>query len=474
MARKSIEDVMNEIEDFLNSCKTTALSSNKVVVPRDEFDELFGDLKVKIPAEIDRCKKIMRNKDAILMEARRTADGIIAEATAKANQMVAQTEVMALANQQAYETVELARVQANDMLAQAVAESNELRFGAMQYTNDIMMGIRSYMEATLDAERANYENLIATLTNDFMIADANLEEIQSQIVEFTGDPNSVTKAPQMRTPASYRRANAAAGAEAKTEQPKVRASVAQRVKQAVAAKEKAALEEEAKPAVNIPDFITSGESVVPNETPLEPNVSVKKAQPKEAPAVAKPEAAGMQNAVPVSDNSVKASADVAAKPSASTTVNKAKAPTPAVGSGELSATEVTEPNTKESASAPAEGTPPSAEPRKVKKKIVKRRNPVLHTPQTAQQTVAKTLEAAAAAKVDKDKTIYKANGVQAREVPPQEGRVKRGPRVGRGVVEGTAEAEGSAEGAEKQAEKVSSAPAKSLGVVDDFSMDPKI
>ena len=32
MARKSIEDVMNEIEDFLNSCKTTALSSNKVIV----------------------------------------------------------------------------------------------------------------------------------------------------------------------------------------------------------------------------------------------------------------------------------------------------------------------------------------------------------------------------------------------------------------------------------------------------------
>ena len=42
MARKSIEDVMNEIEDFLNSCSTKALSSNKVIVPRDEFDELFG------------------------------------------------------------------------------------------------------------------------------------------------------------------------------------------------------------------------------------------------------------------------------------------------------------------------------------------------------------------------------------------------------------------------------------------------
>ncbi len=143
MARKSIEDVMNEIEDFLNSCKTTALSSNKVIVPRDEFDELFGDLKVKIPAEIDRCKKIMRNKEAILMDARKNADGIIAEATQRANQMVSETEIMNQANQKAYETVEMARVQANDILAQAVAEANEVRLGSMQYTNDIMMGIRN-------------------------------------------------------------------------------------------------------------------------------------------------------------------------------------------------------------------------------------------------------------------------------------------------------------------------------------------
>lgn len=462
MARKSIEDVMNEIEDFLNSCKTTALSSNKVVVPRDEFDELFGDLKVKIPAEIDRCKKIMRNKDAILMEARRTADGIIAEATAKANQMVAETEIMALANQQAYETVELARVQANDMLAQAVAESNELRLGSMQYTNDIMMGIRSYVEATLEAERANYENLITALTNDFMLADANLEEIQGQIVDFTGDPNSVTKAPQMRTPATSRRAEMKA--ESKAEQPKVRASVAQRVKQAVAAKEnKAALEEESKPSVNIPDFITSGESVVPNETPLEPNVSVKKAAPKDdvsANAKTAADPADAQTAKSVAEDSSRPAAVKTKKPAATATE-----------SGDLSATEVEEPAAETASTAgSAAGT---AEPRKIKKKIVKKRNPVLHTPQTAQQTVAKTLEAAAAAKMDKDKTVYKANGEQAREVPPQEGRVKRGPRVGRGLVEGTVESDSNPDNAEQTPNTAPAAPTKSLGVVDDFSMEEK-
>ncbi|CCX85987.1 uncharacterized protein BN724_01161 [Clostridium sp. CAG:590] len=437
MARKSIEDVMNEIEDFLNSCKTTALSSNKVIVPRDEFDELFGDLKVKIPAEIDRCKKIMRNKEAILMDARKNADGIIAEATQRANQMVSETEIMNQANQKAYETVEMARVQANDILAQAVAEANEVRLGSMQYTNDIMMGIRNYVEATMEAERANYENLIAALNNDFVIANANIAEVQNQIVEFTGDPSSVTRAPQIKT---------AANGKAVPTPPKAKQSVVDKVKQAVGVKEEKIEEpkQETKPAVNIPDFITSGEKVVPNETPLQPNVDVK--PQVEVKAEVKPE-------TPVVSNEQAATAEAPVQ-------SQAKEPQVIDQSKQQQAPQPT---------APTNGTPT----KKVKKKIVKKRNPVLHTPQTAQETVAKTLEAAAAAKVDK--TVYKANGEQAREVPPMEGRVKRGPRVGRGLVENQVEMQED-NGFEVETDAFredSTAPAKSLGVVDDFSMEEK-
>ncbi|MDD6070203.1 MAG: hypothetical protein PUC12_05215 [Clostridiales bacterium] len=439
MARKSIEDVMNEIEDFLNSCSTKALSSNKVIVPRDEFDELFSDLKVKIPAEIDRCKKIMRNKEAILMDARKTADGILAEASAKAQQMVSETEIMAQANQTAYETIEMARVQANEMLAQAVAEANEIRLGSMQYTNDIMLGIRNYVEATMEAERANYENLIQTLNNDYIIADANLKEIQNQIVEFTGNPDSVTKAPKMKTmkPIQSRKA---------TEEPKAKTSMMDKVKQAVTGREdKEEVKKNAGPGVNIPDFITSGEAVVPNETPLKSTVSVAgtAVTPEQTNSIGKP----ADHVVATGKQTVPASSLSGSQQSADPTQNKLKE------------------------SATPEGN--EAAPRKVKKKIVKKRNPVMHTPQTAQETVAKTLEAAAAAKTDK--TVYKANGEQAREVPPMEGRVKRGPRVGRGMVDETSESVGTNNTAVDSAFEVTTEPmGKSMGVVDDFSIGNKI
>lgn len=432
MARRSIEDVMNEIEDFLNSCKTTALSSSKVVVPREEFDELFGELKVKIPAEIDRCKKIMRNKEAILMDARKTADGIIAEATAKANQMVSETEVMALANQQAYETVEMARVQANEMLANATSEANEIRLGSMQYTNDIMTGIRNYVEATMEAERANYENLLAALNNDYLIANANLTEIQNQIVEFTGDPTSVTKAPEMKSARSKR--------EERVEKP--RTSMAQKMKQAVGIREEK--KEETKPVVDIPDFVTSGATVVPSETKLEANVSVQKEEKKTVGTVVSDSAIGN---VTATGNTVvkKNNPEIAEKP-------------------------MTDGVAKESSVGSMVAEKDSDVPKKVKKKIVKKRNPVMRTPQTAQETVAKTVEAASAAKSDMN--VYKANGEQAREVPAMEGRVKRGLRVGRGMVEEAAVAEDAIEVTEQSFDSVA-APGKSMGVIDDFSMEEK-
>lgn len=412
MAKKSIEDVMNEIEDFLNSCKTTTLSSNKVVVPRDTFDELFGDLKIRIPAEIDRCKKIMRNKEAILMDARKTADGIIAEASAQASQMVTETEIMAAANQKAYETVEMARVQANEILAQASAEANEIRLGSMQYTNDIMMGIRNYVEATMEAERANYENLMETLNNDYRIANANLDEIQNQIVEFTGDVNSVTKPPKMKSAELD-----------KKPLPKTKPSMVQKVKQAVGVKEeKTEPKKESKPVVNIPDFIATGEKVVPSETPLNATVSFESYDEKK------------KDTEKLSE----------------TTVAEKQATVKPVVSQNVSAED-------------ENGT-------KVKKKIVKKRNPVMHTPHTAQEAVAKTLEAAAAARVEK--TVYKANGEEARAVAPADGKVKRGPRVGRGMVEGYSQADDVLELDTSSVDNLSS-QGTSLGVVDDYSMDDK-
>ena len=93
-----IEQIIEEIEEFVESCKYQPLSTTKIVVNKEELEELLRELRLKTPDEIKRYQKIISNKDAILADAQAKADSLIAEAQAKTKEMVSQHEVM----QQAY------------------------------------------------------------------------------------------------------------------------------------------------------------------------------------------------------------------------------------------------------------------------------------------------------------------------------------------------------------------------------------
>jgi len=66
MAKKGIEEMISEIEIFIDNCKYKPLSSSMIIVPKDDLEQMLNELKLKLPNEIERCKKIMRNKEAIL------------------------------------------------------------------------------------------------------------------------------------------------------------------------------------------------------------------------------------------------------------------------------------------------------------------------------------------------------------------------------------------------------------------------
>ena len=85
-----IEQIIEEIEEYVESCKYQPLSTTKIVVNKEELEELLRELRLKTPDEIKRYQKIISNKDAILADAQNKADAIIAEAQAKAREMVEQ------------------------------------------------------------------------------------------------------------------------------------------------------------------------------------------------------------------------------------------------------------------------------------------------------------------------------------------------------------------------------------------------
>ena len=132
-----IEQIIEEIEEYVDSCKYQPLSTTKIVVNKEEIEELLRELRLKTPDEIKRYQKIISNKDAILEDAQTKADALIADAQNKAQELVTQHEIMQKAYAQANETINAANRQAQEILDSATQDANSIRLSAITYTDDI-------------------------------------------------------------------------------------------------------------------------------------------------------------------------------------------------------------------------------------------------------------------------------------------------------------------------------------------------
>ena len=54
-----IEQIIEEIEEYVDSCKYQPLSTTKIVVNKEEIEELLRELRLKTPDEIKRYQKII-------------------------------------------------------------------------------------------------------------------------------------------------------------------------------------------------------------------------------------------------------------------------------------------------------------------------------------------------------------------------------------------------------------------------------
>lgn len=158
-----IEQIIDEIEHFIENCKYQPLSNTKIVVNKEEIDELVRELRMKTPDEIKRYQKIITNKEAILSEAKRKAQELIDAATVQTNELINEHEIMQQAYAQANEVVDLATRQAQEILDAATMEANEVRSAAMQYTDEILAHMESLINRTLNTTAAHYESFMNQL-----------------------------------------------------------------------------------------------------------------------------------------------------------------------------------------------------------------------------------------------------------------------------------------------------------------------
>lgn len=185
MGKKGVESMIEEIKVYIENCKPMPLSQTKISVQKQELLSMLDELELKLPGEIERCKKIMRNKEMILADARTRSDAIITESVNEANRMIEANEITRLANIRADEILENARSQAQQIVDQASEEANEIRLGAMYYTKDKLTEMRDIFQKVHDMEKENYRTLIESLENDTYVIETNMTEMDTNINMFT-------------------------------------------------------------------------------------------------------------------------------------------------------------------------------------------------------------------------------------------------------------------------------------------------
>ena len=61
-----IEQLISEIEEYIDSCRFQALSNSKIIVNKEELEELLVELRLRIPDEIKKYQKIISQQETIL------------------------------------------------------------------------------------------------------------------------------------------------------------------------------------------------------------------------------------------------------------------------------------------------------------------------------------------------------------------------------------------------------------------------
>ncbi|MCR5501513.1 MAG: hypothetical protein K6F53_00735 [Lachnospiraceae bacterium] len=173
----TIERLIEEIEDYIDGCKFQMLSNNKIIVNKDEIDELIRELKSKTPEELKRYKKVVANQQEILNDAKKKAQALMDSAEARSNEMISQNAIMKQAYEQADEVVNTAMAQAQDILNQATEEANMLKKATNEYVDGLLASYESLVSQTMQTTETTLGSFYTQLNQYYETVVANRFEL---------------------------------------------------------------------------------------------------------------------------------------------------------------------------------------------------------------------------------------------------------------------------------------------------------
>lgn len=181
MGVSKIEQLIEDIYEFVESCRMQPLSSTKVVVPKDELYDLLDELRLRTPDEIKRYQKIIANRDAIIADAESKSEQILIQSKENAKDLLNEHEIMQQAYYEANEMIMEASEEADRLRREAQEEADQIRSSSLVYSNDILSELEKVVASTYEESSSKYESFLNALQSNLEIVRHNKQELMEQL-----------------------------------------------------------------------------------------------------------------------------------------------------------------------------------------------------------------------------------------------------------------------------------------------------
>ena len=189
--KMSCVKLLAELDAYINQSKK-ALIGNKRTVDYDEIMAIIAAIKESLPNDIKQAQYLLKNKDAILGEAKAEAEKnlqeanqeserLVRDAQREAREIVKQAQAMAdetirLANEDAeiivkeakqkqlelidqHQISRMATEQAKETIEDAKKQAREIRLGGREYVDEMLSKLEAQLEKNLNEVRQNRSTL---------------------------------------------------------------------------------------------------------------------------------------------------------------------------------------------------------------------------------------------------------------------------------------------------------------------------
>lgn len=123
----NIEEILEQLDDMLDTAWAMPLSGGKVVVDGERARDLLDAVRANLPSEIRQARAIVKDRAEIVETAKKEAEDIIRNAEERRAQILSHEEIVVQAQERA-----------NEIQAQTQKRAREMRRSAQDYTDDIL------------------------------------------------------------------------------------------------------------------------------------------------------------------------------------------------------------------------------------------------------------------------------------------------------------------------------------------------